>query len=519
MHEPEPTSVASNEADRVRPEILVLAAVAIAIGIVTRFVTRSALWLDEALSVQIASLPIGQIPEALKHDGHPPLYYVLLHGWMDVFGTSDVAVRALSGVIGLVTLPLVWILGRRKGGLTLAWVAVAVVAVSPYAVRYANETRMYSLVILLVVVGWLLVDDVVERGLTTLWRFLALTLVGTALLYTHYWSLWLLGAVGLTALWRAWRSTGSARRVWLSVAAALVASFVLFLPWLPTMLYQSAHTGTPWAKASRPTSALSLTIADNGGGTYGEQTLVGALFFVAMLLGLFGVAVDRRTTALDLRTRPALRGAAWIAAATFLIGCVVSFLSSSAYASRYSAVIFPMLAMLAAAGTVCFSARWVRFGVVATLCGFLAIGALWNVIYERTQLKPIADLVAASSAPGDIVVVCPDQLGPAAVRVMPDDVVIVSYPEYDDGRFVDWVDYAQRNTASDPAGFAERVLNDAGGSKTVYVVSSDSYKTFEGKCEGLVTALSRARAPELLLGSDGNNYFEHASLFRFAAAK
>ena len=73
--------------------MLVAGAVVVAAGIVLRFVTRSDLWLDEALSVNIARLPFSDLHEALKHDGAPPLYYVLLHLWTDVFGTSDFAVR------------------------------------------------------------------------------------------------------------------------------------------------------------------------------------------------------------------------------------------------------------------------------------------------------------------------------------------------------------------------------------------------------------------------------------------
>ena len=52
------------------------------VGVITRFAPRSDLWLDEALSVNISKLPLGDIGEALRHDGHPPLYYYLLHGWM-----------------------------------------------------------------------------------------------------------------------------------------------------------------------------------------------------------------------------------------------------------------------------------------------------------------------------------------------------------------------------------------------------------------------------------------------------
>jgi mannosyltransferase len=518
MHDVEPGRPETQIDTDARPEIIVLAAVALAIGLFTRFVTRSSLWLDEALSVNIAQLPLGEMTEALKHDGHPPFYYALLHGWMNIFGSGDVAVRGLSGLIGIAVLPLVWVLGRRKGGTVLAWVAVAVVAISPFAVRYSNETRMYSLVIFLVVIGWLLVDDIVGRKKATFGRFIVLALVGAALLYTHYWSIWLLGAVGITSLWKVWRASDrSERRPWAGIAISTVVAGVAFLPWLPTMLFQSANTGTPWAKASRPTSALSLVLADNGGGTYGEQTLVAAMFAMAMVLGLFGIAIDRRTTALDLRTRPPFRGAAWIAALTFVIGCIISFATSSAFASRYSAVIFPFLALLAAAGCVSFASRWVRFGVVAVFCSLLAIGAFWNVIWQRTELKVIADAVAASSQDGDIVVFCPDQLGPAGSRVMPSGLTLVSYPTYDDGRFVDWVDYAQRNAASDPEAFAARLLAEAGSTRSIYLVWNDSYKTFEGKCGGLLAALAAARPPEQLIGDDGERYFEHAALTRFAA--
>ena len=134
---------------------------AVVAGLVTRFVTTSSLWLDEALSVNIASLPVGDIGEALRHDGHPPLYYLLLHGWIEVFCTGDLAVRSLSGLFATVTLPLAYVAGRRRGGHTAGLITLGVFAAAPFAVRYATETRMYALVILLVLIGYLLLDDIV----------------------------------------------------------------------------------------------------------------------------------------------------------------------------------------------------------------------------------------------------------------------------------------------------------------------------------------------------------------------
>src|SRR5947209_17507022 len=93
-----------------RHSLLTAAVVAVVVlGVVLRFLTSSHLWLDEALTVNIARLPLSRIPDALRHDGSPPLYYLALHFWSAVFGSSDAAVRALSPLFAVVTLPLVWL--------------------------------------------------------------------------------------------------------------------------------------------------------------------------------------------------------------------------------------------------------------------------------------------------------------------------------------------------------------------------------------------------------------------------
>ena len=83
------------------------------VTVVLRFWTPSPMWLDEALTVNIAKAPLHLIPHLLRDDGAPPLYYVLLHFWMKVFGTRDLGARSLSGVIGILTLPVAWIAGYR----------------------------------------------------------------------------------------------------------------------------------------------------------------------------------------------------------------------------------------------------------------------------------------------------------------------------------------------------------------------------------------------------------------------
>src|SRR3984957_3476259 len=140
---------------RLRTVTAVAVAALVVVGVVLRFTTHSALWLDEALTVDRARLPVSQIAGSVKQDGAPPLYYYMLHFWMRLFGQSDLATRSLSGVIGVITLPVAWLAGNRLGGRTVAWVTVVLLASAPFAVYYSTEARMYGLIIFLTACGFL----------------------------------------------------------------------------------------------------------------------------------------------------------------------------------------------------------------------------------------------------------------------------------------------------------------------------------------------------------------------------
>jgi mannosyltransferase len=503
--------------DRAAPiEIVVISLGAVALGVVLRFVTRSPLWLDEALSVNIAKLPLGDIAQALRHDGHPPLYYALLHEWMAVFGSSDGAVRALSGVFALITLPLIWLVGRRRGGPLLAWVALAVLALAPFGLRYATETRMYSLVMALVLAGYLLLDDVVRRDKAGLLVLAGLALVSGALLLTHYWSIWLLGAVELTLLWRWWRDREPAARRGVARAfGAIAAGGLLFLPWLPSFLYQSVHTGTPWAGAQRPGSVIAVTLAEFGGGAFRDAEFVGSLVLVLCLVAVFGRAVNGRHIDLDLRTQPQFRFEALVVGLTLGLGVAVAAVAGSAFAGRYASVFFPLVMLLVAGGITRFVGRRLRAVVLASFLAVCLLGAYWNVTYLRSEGRVAAQAVNAAAAPGDVVAFCPDQLGPAFSRSMRTDVERLVYPTLAPPDRVDWVDYAKRNAAANPEDVAAELLARAGGHQ-IFLVWQPDYHTFEGQCEALLNALGAARpSNSTLVAAPAATYFEPGSVTVF----
>ena len=71
------------------------------------------LWWDEGYSVWFASHPLGQMAALTAQDIHPPLYYALLHGWTALLGTAPAALRLLSVVVGVVTIPLLYLAARQ----------------------------------------------------------------------------------------------------------------------------------------------------------------------------------------------------------------------------------------------------------------------------------------------------------------------------------------------------------------------------------------------------------------------
>lgn len=531
--------------------LVALTVLAVLAGIVLRFAPRSGLWLDEALTVNIASLPLGEIGDALRRDGHPPLFYVLLHFWMELGGDSDQWVRALAGVISVLGLPLTYLAGHRLaeragagplGSRRTGLLALAVMALLPYGVRYGAETRMYSLVITLVLAGYLLVDDLLtarSRG-SRRWLVAAgAALVAAALLWSHYWSMWLLAALGLVALWRSVRAPEGPRRSGARIlVGSLVVGGVLFLPWVPALLYQSANTGTPWGQRFGPASVVVVSIVDFAGARHGAAALL-SYILVPLVLVATTVRIVRRSSmpvrtvedgqstagrkwdslVIDSAFAPRIRNELLVMGLAMGIGWAAAFATNNTFASRYAAIVYGLFVLCVAAGLAVIRQPVVSNAVLAAVLVLSLFGAVGEARFARTQTESITEDIVAdieqNQVADPVVVACPDQLGVALQRQLDqqlgDGTTVVPYPAAGDPRFVDWVDYGERNEASDPEAFVAD-LADLPADATIYVVASTTYRTFEGKCEELIGVLNRERDLTQLQSSTPDEHDEPADL-------
>lgn len=254
-----------------------VAIAAIAVGLVLRFsnLDGKVYWHDEAYtSLRVAGylgpavqdavldrpdltaadlLQYQQMPPApslaacwdalANHPEHPPLYYLAAHGWGRLFGASVGGYRAIAAIFGAIALGAMFWLGRQLFPLhpPVAWLATALMAVSPVQIIYSQEAREYSLW----AVGLLLAHGALVRAVR-LNQPLAWLAYGLALGLSWYGSL-MTGLLGLSHL-AFMVLTQRQRRPWLGFGLAHGLGIGLFIPWIWTIVrrWERLREVTAW---------------------------------------------------------------------------------------------------------------------------------------------------------------------------------------------------------------------------------------------------------------------------------
>ena len=215
--------------------------------------TFHSLWLDETVSIYLASFPLSEIfrQGMSLQEPNPPLYHLVLSAWMRLFGTSEAGARLLSVFAGTLYLPGVYILARRLFSPRVALIASMLAAVNPFLVWYSQEARMYALVATLS--AWSLYCFVRALDTPRWYWWTAYVGLTVASLYTHFYAVFLLPAELIFLVLYARTHRAALRRGALAWALSLLS----FAPWLWRAWELSATTPS-W----RPALGLSSMLVE-----------------------------------------------------------------------------------------------------------------------------------------------------------------------------------------------------------------------------------------------------------------
>jgi mannosyltransferase len=397
------------------------------------------LWADEGNSAALALRSLSTITRDAAHDIHPPLYYYLLHFWVGLFGTSEIALRSLSALAGTALVLATYLLGRELFSHRTALIAALLAAWSPFQIYYSQETRMYILVSLCAALAVLFFVKAlrawVKAGGDRLRLFLFPGLYvcfTTASLYTHYFSFTVPLVTNLSyalamIVYPPLRHLRTLA-VWVVAQLAVVA---LYLPWLNLAGGQL----TTWPAVSESFSLsflvqellriFSLGLSVEQGTTpvvlaFGLLLLLGALPFVFWGPGQKKPGLPR------FLSRPDLAALAF----TLLYLCLpiltmyVLSLSRPAYDPKFLLLVTPAFYLLLARGV---GAEWltgdagaspglpvatiVRYALTAALLLFVIAASVpalkdyyFDQRYARDDYRGMASYVTAAGREGDAII-------------------------------------------------------------------------------------------------------------------
>jgi hypothetical protein len=398
------------------------------------------LWMDEGLSIGIASQPLFDIPGVLRLDGSPPFYYMALSVWMSLVGDGPAETQALSVLVSLIAVPgglwAGWSLFGRRAGLICA----ALCAVNPFLTNYAQETRMYSLMLVLSLLATAAFLHVFAFGRR---RYLPLFAVLLALmLYTHNWGLFL-GAGLVCALVPCWQVSEVRSSFWKDALIGFGFAGLLYLPWLPTLLHQVQNTGAPWLNSPNLGAPVQISRSLLGGGTP----------TVALLLaGGSGIAavIARRV---EDKERTAVIAGAVTVLGTLAVAWLVSQVSP-AWTTRYLGVLLGPMLLIAALGL----ARSGKLGLVA----FVIIFGFWAVprsfgLENKSNASDLREAAVPELREGDLVLSMQPEQGPLLAYHLeqlggaPDLAFGSPLGAVKNDRVMDWTDADDKLEAATPA--------------------------------------------------------------------
>jgi mannosyltransferase len=396
-----------NDAFSVRKRSLLLILILL-LGFSLRLVRLDAreMWYDEAFAVLYAEKAPGSIVqgtvtqvEGAAADIHPLLYYFFLHGWLEL-GDSPFAARFPSVVFGVLSICLVYALGRELGGVQVGLVASVLTALSPFHIWYSQEARMYSLLCLVSLLSIYFFAKAYQEGNWAHW--MAFAFCSALSLYVHNLAFLIPFALIVFAL---------AARRWTVFPRLLVAYVVisaLFLPWLILVPGQFAKVQQAyWVARPGPSELVRTLLVFTFNLPLPNWLLPLALFYSMLLL----------TLTLYFALRPFVRragtGSGWATALVltlFLVPVLTMFTISqlkAVYIER--AVLVGALAYYVAMALSFSRSRPPRLVLLSLLPVLLLLATALEyqytyALFPRSPFRDVDAYLREHRQPGDVII-------------------------------------------------------------------------------------------------------------------
>lgn len=272
--------------------VCVIILCAFAIGI--QGLQADVIWFDELTSVgHMGVFDTSFSPDRtinsviLISTQHVPLYFLIGGVWTSLMGTSAFVLRLLSLFAGLLSIPLTFRFGSNYFDKQIGVIAAFMIGTSAFVMIYFHEIRMYTLLLLWLILHFDIYWKLVHSNNSKQIHFLLLILTTTLLIYTHVFSVVFLAALGIYHFLVPYKNSK-----WFRILIAWFIGGILFLPYLGNVLnglLKSAYE-VPKLETATPLELLQNLIFLYGNGS--------SLLFLWLIVLLGYVLSHHKTKAL-----------------------------------------------------------------------------------------------------------------------------------------------------------------------------------------------------------------------------
>jgi mannosyltransferase len=382
------------------------------------------LWTDEGFSEWASRQSVWYLWSILPtFETNPPLYYTLLKGWRILFGDSEAALRSLSALFGVATIPLVFAMGRMLGrdhrsGAAIGLLAAAMFALSPIHIQYAQEARAYAVLVFGVALAmtgvmWLMLNraqvcapaDQAPPGSVRISQMLGLFALGMALImWSHDTGALAVLAIVLPVIYWWFVDAKCCPRALVRLLIAGAIALALFLPYLGALLSHTKHVHASfWIKV--PDWSDITTVITR---LFGTSTSEGfTAYVVFLLLAVFAV---------NFLWQRGMRSVALLLVSVGLFPIVlevlVSYLAMPVFLERTLIYVNIPLYVAAAYGLTLFPVTFWRVGGVVMLGMLVVALSSYFKDFSKEPWNEITSYLSRSLRPGQPVLLVPAAVSP-----------------------------------------------------------------------------------------------------------
>jgi mannosyltransferase len=367
------------------------------------------LWLDETVSIKESSLTIQGMATS---SNQPPLYFLLLHNWIFLFGSSEIALRSLSAFFGVLFVIVIFLTGNALYNKRVGLISAFLSSFAYAPIYYSQEARSYSLLLLLSTLSyWFFIEILLKDRIVLYFAYIISSIL---LIFTHFYGLFIITSqvIFILIYFKKYKS----HMVKYSISLSILLVSAIPMLWLIKDNAISIATTGFWIQ--RP-GIVNLFITF--GSFFGKYNLYNyflcVVFGLCLVLGIASQLNSANKSSNQMIKSESLANTKlqsnqkiiilllWLCIPV-IIPFIESVLLTPIYISRYVIGVYPAICILVSIGLININKKWIFYPILAliiVLSSFILFQYYKNDV--KQQWREAAQFIETNSFPNDVIII------------------------------------------------------------------------------------------------------------------